>query len=212
MKICGRHAATFPTSVECKIVITHPDLRLNRWLRNGWLQDRRNHPSPTDACHRATNDKRRKTHHEQAKSWRKHRLAYQRERSKRSLSRLGLLGLVCHGVCSCYLGIWHHFGQSQALALGHLKSALLVVIKPILAKLRANPFVGHHALGAAFQWPWQTSNRPPVVLPARASDSAPPPRAWPHCMQLRREHSTYATKARNLLALVSLKGFEDRFR
>jgi NitT/TauT family transport system ATP-binding protein len=33
----------------------------------------------------------------------------------------------------------------------------------------------------------------------------------PHCSRLRGERSTYRTKARDLLALVGLKGFEDRF-
>src|SRR6516165_805423 len=33
----------------------------------------------------------------------------------------------------------------------------------------------------------------------------------PHCARLRGERSTYVAKARDLLALVGLKGFEDRF-
>jgi NitT/TauT family transport system ATP-binding protein len=33
----------------------------------------------------------------------------------------------------------------------------------------------------------------------------------PHCSRLRRERPTYVGKARDLLALVGLKGFEDRF-
>jgi NitT/TauT family transport system ATP-binding protein len=33
----------------------------------------------------------------------------------------------------------------------------------------------------------------------------------PHCSRLRREQSAYIAKARDLLALVGLKGFEDRF-
>ena len=33
----------------------------------------------------------------------------------------------------------------------------------------------------------------------------------PHCARLRSERSAYAAKARDLLALVGLKGFEDRF-
>jgi NitT/TauT family transport system ATP-binding protein len=33
----------------------------------------------------------------------------------------------------------------------------------------------------------------------------------PHCKRLRSERSAYVAKARNLLALVGLKGFEDRF-
>ena len=61
-------------------------------------------------------------------------------------------------------------------------------------------------VGMAFQnptlLPWRTT-LDNVMLPLEIVE--------PHCRQLRRERASYETKARGLLALVGLNGFEDRF-
>jgi NitT/TauT family transport system ATP-binding protein len=61
-------------------------------------------------------------------------------------------------------------------------------------------------VGMAFQnptlLPWRTT-LDNVMLPLEIVE--------PHCRKLRRERATYETKARDLLALVGLDGFEDRF-
>ena len=60
--------------------------------------------------------------------------------------------------------------------------------------------------GMAFQnptlLPWRTTLAN-VMLPLEI--------VQPHCSRLRREWATYLAKARDLLALVGLKGFEDHF-
>src|SRR6516162_2092235 len=61
-------------------------------------------------------------------------------------------------------------------------------------------------VGMAFQnptlLPWRTT-LDNVMLPLEI--------AKPHCTRLRRERAAYEAKARDLLALVGLAGFEDRF-
>ena len=61
-------------------------------------------------------------------------------------------------------------------------------------------------VGMAFQnptlLPWRTT-LDNVMLPLEIVE--------PHCRKLRRERASYETKARDLLALVGLGGFEDRF-
>jgi NitT/TauT family transport system ATP-binding protein len=61
-------------------------------------------------------------------------------------------------------------------------------------------------VGMAFQnptlLPWRTTLAN-VMLPLEIVE--------PHCSRLRRERAAYQAKARDLLALVGLKGFEDRF-
>jgi len=61
-------------------------------------------------------------------------------------------------------------------------------------------------VGMAFQnptlLPWRTTLAN-VMLPLEI--------VRPHCSRLKRERVTYETKARDLLALVGLKGFEDHF-
>src|SRR6266852_1713166 len=61
-------------------------------------------------------------------------------------------------------------------------------------------------VGMAFQnptlLPWRTTLAN-VMLPLEI--------VQPHCARLRGERSIYVAKARDLLALVGLKGFEDRF-
>src|SRR3954463_4513342 len=61
-------------------------------------------------------------------------------------------------------------------------------------------------VGMAFQnptlLPWRTT-LDNVMLPLEIVE--------PHCRKLRRERASYETKARDLLALVGLDGFEDRF-
>src|ERR1700686_4868818 len=61
-------------------------------------------------------------------------------------------------------------------------------------------------VGMAFQnptlLPWRTT-LDNVMLPLEI--------VQPHCGRLRRERAAYETKARDLLALVGLKGFEERF-
>ena len=60
--------------------------------------------------------------------------------------------------------------------------------------------------GMAFQnptlLPWRTTLAN-VMLPLEIVE--------PHCSRLKRERAAYLAKARDLLALVGLKGFEDRF-
>jgi len=60
--------------------------------------------------------------------------------------------------------------------------------------------------GMAFQnatlLPWRTTLEN-VMLPLEI--------VRPHCSRLKRERAAYETKARDLLALVGLKGFEDQF-
>src|SRR5262249_26221315 len=61
-------------------------------------------------------------------------------------------------------------------------------------------------VGMAFQnptlLPWRTTLAN-VMLPLEI--------VGPHCSRLRRERAAYEAKARDLLALVGLKGFEDHF-
>ncbi len=61
-------------------------------------------------------------------------------------------------------------------------------------------------VGMAFQnptlLPWRTT-LDNVMLPLEI--------VQPHCSRLRRERAAYETKARDLLGLVGLKGFEERF-
>jgi NitT/TauT family transport system ATP-binding protein len=61
-------------------------------------------------------------------------------------------------------------------------------------------------VGMAFQnptlLPWRTTLAN-IMLPLEI--------VRPHCSKLRRERAAYEAKARNLLALVGLKGFEDHF-
>src|ERR1700687_2883487 len=61
-------------------------------------------------------------------------------------------------------------------------------------------------VGMAFQnptlLPWRTT-LDNVMLPLEI--------VQPHCGRLRRERAAYDAKARDLLALVGLKGFEERF-
>jgi NitT/TauT family transport system ATP-binding protein len=61
-------------------------------------------------------------------------------------------------------------------------------------------------VGMAFQnpslLPWR-STLDNVMLPLEI--------VKPHCSRLRRERSAYVSKARNLLALVGLTGFEDHY-
>ncbi|MEA3023927.1 MAG: NitT/TauT family transport system ATP-binding protein, partial [Alphaproteobacteria bacterium] len=61
-------------------------------------------------------------------------------------------------------------------------------------------------VGMAFQnptlLPWRTT-LDNVMLPLEI--------VQPHCGRLRRERAAYETKARDLLGLVGLKGFEERF-
>src|SRR5262249_30257328 len=60
----------------------------------------------------------------------------------------------------------------------------------------------HRGHGVSELLPWRTTLAN-VMLPLEI--------VAPHCSRLRRERAAYEAKARDLLALVGLKGFEDHF-
>ena len=115
------------------------------------------------------------------------------------------------------LGTTLHVGQGEFVAVvgpsGCGKSTLMKVVTGLWPATAGAVLVSGRKVagplsiaGMAFQnptlLPWRTTLAN-VMLPLEI--------VQPHCKRLRQERATYETKARDLLALVGLKGFEQHF-